>query len=61
MLGVDLDGACCEKLVVPGKAVIKIPDELTDHEAAVLRDVTTWWKNNRNWLEEADDFSSSPD
>ena len=39
MLGVDLDGACCEKLVVPGKAVIKIPDALTDHEAVFAEPV----------------------
>ena len=30
------------------------PRELTDHEVAVLRDVTSWWKDNRDWLFEAD-------
>lgn len=30
------------------------PRELTDHETSVLRDVTTWWKDNRDWLYAAD-------
>ncbi|MEM6385543.1 MAG: alpha-galactosidase [Pseudomonadota bacterium] len=30
------------------------PRELTDDEAHVLRDVTTWWKGNRDWLLKAD-------
>lgn len=30
------------------------PRELTDDEAAVLRDVTTWWKDNRDWMAGAD-------
>ena len=30
------------------------PRELTDHEAAVLRDVTAWWKANRDWMGAAD-------
>ncbi len=30
------------------------PRELTEHEAAVLRDVTGWWKENRDWLYAAD-------
>ena len=30
------------------------PRELTDHEAGVLRDVTGWWKANRDWMMNAD-------
>lgn len=30
------------------------PRELTAHEAQVLRDVTTWWKANRDWMMMAD-------
>jgi alpha-galactosidase len=30
------------------------PRELTEDEAAVLRDVTAWWKANRHWLARAD-------
>lgn len=30
------------------------PRELTDDEAAVLRDVTAWWKDNRGWRSRAD-------
>ncbi|WP_376878326.1 alpha-galactosidase [Albirhodobacter sp. R86504] len=30
------------------------PRELTDHEAGVLRDVTAWWKANRDWMRRAD-------
>ncbi|MEP2261512.1 MAG: alpha-galactosidase [Paracoccaceae bacterium] len=30
------------------------PRELSDHEAAVLGEVTSWWKHNRGWLETAD-------
>ena len=30
------------------------PRELTDDEAQVLRDVTTWWKENRGWMQGAD-------
>lgn len=30
------------------------PRELSDHEAAVLREVTSWYKYNRNWLATAD-------
>ena len=30
------------------------PRELTDDEAQVLREVTSWWKHNRSWLERAD-------
>jgi len=30
------------------------PRELTDDEATVLRDVTTWWKANRDWMARAD-------
>nr|WP_254899039.1 alpha-galactosidase [Thalassococcus arenae] len=30
------------------------PRELDDREAAVLREVTTWWKTNRDWMEGAD-------
>lgn len=30
------------------------PRELTEHEAAVLTEVTSWWKHNRAWLETAD-------
>ena len=30
------------------------PRELTEHEAAVLRDVTAWWKANRHWTMRAD-------
>ncbi|WP_282060192.1 alpha-galactosidase [Roseobacter litoralis] len=30
------------------------PRELTDEEADVLRDVTQWWKNNRDWMDTGD-------
>ncbi|WP_298836930.1 alpha-galactosidase [uncultured Roseobacter sp.] len=30
------------------------PRELTDHEASVLREVTGWWKDNRDWMYDAD-------
>lgn len=30
------------------------PRELTDDETAVLRDVTAWWKSNRDWMTSAD-------
>ncbi len=30
------------------------PRELSDHEASVLREVTSWWKHNRAWLSGAD-------
>ncbi|UWQ95337.1 alpha-galactosidase [Rhodobacteraceae bacterium M385] len=30
------------------------PRELDDHEAAVLREVTAWWKHNRHWMLQAD-------
>ena len=30
------------------------PRELTDHEAAVLTDVTRWWNDNRDWMQRAD-------
>ncbi len=30
------------------------PRELTEDEAAILRDVTAWWKANRDWLMAAD-------
>ncbi|WP_293576572.1 alpha-galactosidase [Phaeobacter sp.] len=30
------------------------PRELTKDEAQVLREVTTWWKANRSWLQQAD-------
>ncbi|MFK7838112.1 MAG: alpha-galactosidase [Sulfitobacter sp.] len=30
------------------------PRALTEHKADVLRDVTTWWKANRDWMETAD-------
>ncbi|NNE88342.1 MAG: family 10 glycosylhydrolase [Silicimonas sp.] len=30
------------------------PRELTEHEATVLTEVTSWWKHNRTWLETAD-------
>ncbi|OUD08530.1 alpha-galactosidase [Marivivens niveibacter] len=30
------------------------PRELTDDETAVLRDVTAWWKSNRDWMKTAD-------
>ncbi|PWJ15092.1 alpha-galactosidase [Jannaschia seohaensis] len=30
------------------------PRELTEHEAQVLRDVTAWWKRNRDWMTRAD-------
>ncbi|MEJ8472900.1 alpha-galactosidase [Roseibium algae] len=30
------------------------PRELTNEEAAVLKSVTTWWKDNRNWMMHAD-------
>ena len=38
------------------------PRELTDHEARVLRDVTGWWKENRDWMFDADILRlASPD
>jgi len=30
------------------------PRELDEHEARVLSEVTSWWKHNRDWLEQAD-------
>ena len=30
------------------------PRELDDHEVAVLTEVTTWWKANRDWMQTAD-------
>lgn len=30
------------------------PRELTDEEAGILKDVTGWWKANRNWMMRAD-------
>jgi alpha-galactosidase len=30
------------------------PRELTDEEVKVLREVTTWWKQNRAWMTRAD-------
>lgn len=30
------------------------PRELTDDETRVLRDVTAWWKANRDWMQRAD-------
>ena len=30
------------------------PRELDDHEAAVLTEVTAWWKHNRSWMTGAD-------
>ncbi|MEM9707741.1 MAG: alpha-galactosidase [Pseudomonadota bacterium] len=30
------------------------PRELTEHEAVVLKDVTAWWKANRDWMMAAD-------
>ena len=30
------------------------PRELSTHEAEVLRDVTKWWKDNRDWMMEGD-------
>jgi alpha-galactosidase len=30
------------------------PRELDSREQQVLRDVTTWWKANRDWMERAD-------
>lgn len=30
------------------------PRELTDQEVLVLKDVTSWWKNNRDWMTRAD-------
>lgn len=30
------------------------PRELTDDESAVLKEVTNWWKANRDWMAEAD-------
>ncbi|MEM9970032.1 MAG: alpha-galactosidase [Pseudomonadota bacterium] len=30
------------------------PRELTDEEATVLREVTSWWKHNRDWMLSAD-------
>ncbi|WP_371156815.1 alpha-galactosidase [Jannaschia sp. 2305UL9-9] len=38
------------------------PRELTDHEAAVLTEVTAWWKRNRDWMHHADiHLLDSPD
>lgn len=30
------------------------PRELTDHEATILKEVTSWWKANRGWMMAAD-------
>lgn len=30
------------------------PRELDDHEVAVLTEVTSWWKHNRHWMQNAD-------
>ena len=30
------------------------PRELDDHEAAVLTEITAWWKRNRHWMQIAD-------
>jgi alpha-galactosidase len=30
------------------------PRELDAHETAVLKEVTSWWKHNRSWMQEAD-------
>ncbi|WP_342078856.1 alpha-galactosidase [Yoonia sp. SS1-5] len=30
------------------------PRELTEHETAVLTEVTSWWKHHRDWLQTAD-------
>ena len=30
------------------------PRELDDNEATVLTEVTSWWKHNRNWMQNAD-------
>ncbi|MEP5152754.1 alpha-galactosidase [Planktotalea sp.] len=30
------------------------PRELTEHETSVLKEVTQWWKDNRNWMADAD-------
>ena len=30
------------------------PRELTDHETAVLKEVTSWWKHHRHWMQTAD-------
>jgi alpha-galactosidase len=30
------------------------PRELDEHEAAVLTEVTSWWKHNRDWMQTAD-------
>lgn len=30
------------------------PRELDDHEAAILTEVTAWWKRNRHWMQTAD-------
>ena len=30
------------------------PRELDDHETAVLKEVTSWWKANRSWMQQAD-------
>jgi alpha-galactosidase len=30
------------------------PRELTEDEAAILREVTSWWKANRDWMMQAD-------
>jgi alpha-galactosidase len=37
------------------------PRELDDHEIAVLTEVTSWWKHNRDWMESADILLDSPD
>ena len=36
------------------------PRELTEHEAHVLRDVTAWWKDNRDWMRGADILRLDP-
>jgi alpha-galactosidase len=30
------------------------PRELDDRETAVLKEVTSWWKHNRSWMQQAD-------
>ena len=30
------------------------PRELSEDEAAVLKDVTRWWRDNRDWMVDAD-------
>jgi alpha-galactosidase len=35
------------------------PRELDDHEIAVLTEVTSWWKHNRDWMESADIYAST--